>query len=255
MSVGLELFGRVCDQRFQFLCATSVLDLMLLACVLVPSPSVVLRKRKFCEARYLSDPAGPQTYPTGRSFTRTPISSDESSSDGGSSSGDASTSEFSGADDSGDEEVSNDFSKSQSRASTSSIVKKPRPRRHACSFAGCTKAYTRPSRLAEHERSHSGLVQAHPSSHQTRAILTVSCTKQRPFTCTECKKSYLRETHLHAHLRSHLPESSRPFVCEANGRCGKRFWTKQHLGAHVQKVHDGVKPYQVSCTRRTLSSH
>lgn len=29
-------------------------------------------------------------------------------------------------------------------------------RRYACQFAGCTKAYSKPSRLAEHERSHTG---------------------------------------------------------------------------------------------------
>lgn len=171
MSVGAEMFGHVYEQRFQFLLYCLVLGLMLLACVLVPSPSVVLGKRKSCDTRHLVDSAVPQIYHTGRSFTRAPTSSDESSSDGGSSSGDASTSEYSSADDSGDEEVSNDFSKkSQSRASTSSGVKKPRPRRHACSFTGCTKTYTKPSRLAEHERSHSGLVRALPSSHQTIRI-------------------------------------------------------------------------------------
>ena len=29
-------------------------------------------------------------------------------------------------------------------------------RRYACTFEGCIKAYTKPSRLAEHERSHTG---------------------------------------------------------------------------------------------------
>ncbi|KAJ6576864.1 hypothetical protein B0H10DRAFT_2101879 [Mycena sp. CBHHK59/15] len=80
-----------------------------------------------------------------------------------------------------------------------------------------------PSRLEEHERSHSGL---------------------RPFVCEKCKKSYLRETHLHAHARSHLPKSDRPFVCTA-ANCDKRFWTAQHLRVHTE-WHNGAKPFVCS---------
>lgn len=42
--------------------------------------------------------------------------------------------------------------------STHSLVKPPRPRKYACSHDGCLKSYTKPSRLAEHERSHNGEV-------------------------------------------------------------------------------------------------
>ncbi|KAJ6558457.1 hypothetical protein DFH09DRAFT_1248073 [Mycena vulgaris] len=91
---------------------------------------------------------------------------------------------------------------------------------YKCTQKGCDKAYSKPSRLEEHERSHSG---------------------QRPFVCETCKKSYLRETHLHAHARSHLPHSDRPFVClEPN--CEKRFWTAQHLRVHSD-LHNGTKPF------------
>ncbi len=31
-------------------------------------------------------------------------------------------------------------------------------KRYKCTFAGCNKAYTKPSRLDEHERTHTGLV-------------------------------------------------------------------------------------------------
>ncbi|KAI0043129.1 hypothetical protein FA95DRAFT_1563607 [Auriscalpium vulgare] len=93
-----------------------------------------------------------------------------------------------------------------------------------CTHYGCSKSYTKPSRLAEHERSHTGV---------------------RPFVCATCGKSYLRETHLQAHTRAHLPESDRPIVCEEEG-CGKRFWTAQHLKYHENVLHKGEKPFK--CT-------
>ncbi|GLB37372.1 putative zinc finger, C2H2 type [Lyophyllum shimeji] len=96
-------------------------------------------------------------------------------------------------------------------------------KRYRCTHAACDKAYSKPSRLAEHERSHTG---------------------QRPFVCETCNKSYLRETHLQAHVRSHLPESSRPLLCPKEN-CGKRFWTSQHLRAHTD-WHNGAKPFQCS---------
>ncbi|KAI0651729.1 hypothetical protein C8Q79DRAFT_897834 [Trametes meyenii] len=98
-----------------------------------------------------------------------------------------------------------------------------REKRYACSFEGCSKTYSKPSRLAEHERSHTG---------------------DRPFMCSTCNKSYLRETHLQAHARTHLPGSSKPFACEADG-CGKRFWTTQHLRVHAE-THLGEKPFKCS---------
>ncbi|KAF8995512.1 hypothetical protein BDQ17DRAFT_1311014 [Cyathus striatus] len=93
---------------------------------------------------------------------------------------------------------------------------------YKCTYQSCGKSYSKPSRLEEHQRSHTG---------------------DRPFVCHTCDKSYFRETHLHAHARSHLPASARPFVCE--GGCAKRFWTAQHLRAHMD-WHNGTKPF--TCT-------
>ncbi|KAI0757128.1 hypothetical protein C8Q80DRAFT_1132121 [Daedaleopsis nitida] len=96
-------------------------------------------------------------------------------------------------------------------------------KRYVCGFDGCGKAYSKPSRLAEHERSHTG---------------------DRPYVCSTCHKSYLRETHLQAHARTHLPSSAKPFGCEEPD-CGKRFWTAQHLRVHTE-IHRGEKPFK--CT-------
>ncbi|KAI0278602.1 hypothetical protein BGY98DRAFT_972941 [Russula aff. rugulosa BPL654] len=102
---------------------------------------------------------------------------------------------------------------------------------YKCTFDGCEKSYTKPSRLEEHERSHTG---------------------DRPFVCTTCNKSYLRETHLQAHVRSHLPNSERPFVC-GESNCDKRFWTAQHLRAHLEVIHHGEKPFKCSHERCTAA--
>ncbi|KAF9268732.1 hypothetical protein L218DRAFT_892168, partial [Marasmius fiardii PR-910] len=98
-------------------------------------------------------------------------------------------------------------------------------KRYACRWDGCDKAYTKPSRLEEHERSHTGF---------------------RPFNCAKCNKSYLRESHLQAHNRIHLPESDKPFACP-EGSCVKRFWTYQHLKVHLKGVHGGQREREFVC--------
>ncbi|TCD66374.1 Strongly-conserved Zn-finger binding protein (TFIIIA) [Steccherinum ochraceum] len=116
-----------------------------------------------------------------------------------------------------------DTSKSGPSIPASTLAQKDTPakKRYKCSYEGCRKAYSKPSRLAEHERSHTG---------------------DRPFVCQACDKSYLRESHLQAHSRSHLPSSSRPFECTED-QCGKRFWTAQHLRVHSE-LHKGEKPFK-----------
>jgi hypothetical protein len=70
--------------------------------------------------------------------------------------------------------------------------------------------------------------------------------KQRRHACPQCSQTYLRATHLHSHLRTHLSEEDRPFACDKED-CGKKFWTAAHLKRH-QDVHDQAKVYQVSYT-------
>lgn len=115
-------------------------------------------------------------------------------------------------------------------------------KKYMCTISGCSKAYSKPSRLEEHERSHTGEVRAlHFGYSEVGLILGLG---KRPFVCEMCDKSYLRETHLQAHTRSHLPESARPLACSQLG-CERRFWTTQHLKVH-QGMHNGDKPYVVS---------
>ncbi|KAF9073499.1 hypothetical protein BDP27DRAFT_1288896 [Rhodocollybia butyracea] len=100
---------------------------------------------------------------------------------------------------------------------------------YQCTVLGCEKAYTKPSRLEEHTRSHTGV---------------------RPFVCTTCQKSYFRENHLQAHARTHLPASDKSFICTESS-CDKRFWTSQHLRTHLD-WHNGAKTFQCTepeCTK------
>ncbi|KAJ7502882.1 hypothetical protein B0H11DRAFT_1711385 [Mycena galericulata] len=115
------------------------------------------------------------------------------------------------------------------------VLVSPTKKRYKCTHNGCDKAYSKPSRLEEHERSHSG---------------------KRPFICETCSKSYLRESHLHAHARSHLPHSERPFVC-SKPQCEKRFWTAQHLRVHTE-WHNGAKPFacpETNCQEAFAKHH
>ncbi|KAF8487680.1 hypothetical protein JB92DRAFT_2758971 [Gautieria morchelliformis] len=100
----------------------------------------------------------------------------------------------------------------------------PTKRLYRCTHQGCMKSYRKPSRLAEHERSHTGEV----------------C---RPYICSTCNKSYIRKSHLIAHVRSHLTASDRPLACPESP-CPKRFWTSQHLNVHLTRVHNGEKPFK-----------
>lgn len=105
-------------------------------------------------------------------------------------------------------------------------------RRYTCTYQGCDKSYTKPSKLADHLRSHSG---------------------ERPYCCSEpgCSKRFLRKSHLQAHAPSHLPKDSRPYACDEDG-CLQRFSTNQHLRQHME-LHTRPRPY--SCETCGESFH
>lgn len=102
--------------------------------------------------------------------------------------------------------------------SVSSVVSSTssqRPKRYLCDWPGCVNAYTKPSLLEQHKRTHTG---------------------ERPFKCDYlgCGKSFLRKSHLQAHIISHTDEESKPFHCEV---CNKGVNSMQHLKRH-ERTHE-----------------
>ena len=87
-------------------------------------------------------------------------------------------------------------------SSSSSRVKK-----WFCEYEGCSKAFSRPSQLTEHQEVvHQGI---------------------KPFQCTVCARQFSRKTHLERHMFSHSED--KPFKCSY---CGKGVTTKQQLRRH-----------------------
>lgn len=123
-----------------------------------------------------------------------------------------------------------------SKASTPKTPSRPpsrTERKFTCSFAGCSKAYFKPSRLSEHMRTHTG---------------------ERPHVCDECGQTYLRASHLAAHLRTHKSEADKEFACTRQG-CGKKFWTATHLQRH-EASHDTAEEHKCEqCTEVFPKTH
>ena len=98
-----------------------------------------------------------------------------------------------------------------------------RPTPYVCDYDGCGRAFSRPCRLEEHIRSHTG---------------------ERPFVCDEpdCGKTFQRDYHLSRHKRdSHA--GIRNHACSWKG-CDKRFATSQRLRSHEQSH---VKKTEYQC--------
>lgn len=91
-----------------------------------------------------------------------------------------------------------------------------RPLAHVCQEEGCGKAYSRPSLLKQHLRSH---------------------FNERVFVCNHegCGKGFFRRSHLKAHTNSHTV--AKRYHCSF---CAKGFNTRQHLTRH-EVTHKTVK--------------
>ncbi|KAG0199522.1 hypothetical protein BGX28_007243 [Mortierella sp. GBA30] len=158
---------------------------------------------------------------------------------------------------------------------SSSVQKAPvRSKLYVCQYPECGKSYSRPSRLLEHERAHTG------ESHGTL----------RQFKCTQpnCTKAFYSQDKLTRHLKSHdeiasMPvtpqngftdegdsekpssmdpeiirriaediKKEKPYACAWDG-CFKRFTKHQKLKAHVCMIHEGRKPYPCTHEGCTMS--
>jgi len=106
--------------------------------------------------------------------------------------------------------------------------------KHKCTFAGCDKKFSRPSRLKTHILSHTG---------------------ERPFKCELCEKSFSRNAHLKRHVAINH-EGIRAQQTEVScTECGASFANKYSLKKHVIKIHQESSKYKCNECNISFNKH
>ncbi|XP_054265996.1 gastrula zinc finger protein XlCGF8.2DB-like [Macrosteles quadrilineatus] len=118
----------------------------------------------------------------------------------------------------------------------------------------CPKVFQRPSSFKAHQRTHNPLTARPFSCMDCKNTFIYRCqlrdhirthTGERPFKCHSCSKSFARKPCLVAHMVTH--SDTQPFQCDV---CCKRFGRKYNLAKHMQS-HSGERPFGcLSCSRR-----
>uniref|UniRef100_A0A8C9YQM2 C2H2-type domain-containing protein n=2 Tax=Sander lucioperca TaxID=283035 RepID=A0A8C9YQM2_SANLU len=74
-----------------------------------------------------------------------------------------------------------------------------------------------------------------------------SYTGKRPFSCSVCKKAFIKSGHLQEHMRIHTGE--KPFRCTV---CMKDFRWSGHLPTHM-RIHTGEKPFNCTVCKKAFT--
>ena len=105
---------------------------------------------------------------------------------------------------------------------------------YSCTFTGCNKTFSRPSRLDTHLLSHTG---------------------ERPFKCDLCDKDFTRNAHLKRH-RQINHEGVKPVNEEAIcDHCHEKFANKYSLKKHIKKKHEAKQYYCDVCNKHFHKNH
>ena len=105
-------------------------------------------------------------------------------------------------------------------------IKRPEGRWLDCDVCHKTFPYSSRHKLIEHQRTH---------------------TREKPFKCFICQKSFSLSSTLIVHKRMHTGE--RPFKCDL---CPKAFAQKSKLNIH-KRIHTGVKPFHCDLCQKTFA--